>query len=328
MDKRKKIILIVSIIAVLTVGTIIFFLTREKKDDVLQTELEQKALTTKGSRNVTLGKVRFPSESGYYIWEVTNRLSLDTLKSLSSDLGFKLEDSVSGHFYRWVKGDDAIFYEIDANTVMFMGEGLLVVDNMEAEPEEIISQVVKKYFGKEWRYKVTSVERRSKGETVYFLNRYLDSKNIIEIANVDSDTDYIALKDGNIVYAKFLLSEFENTQKKTELIEYRELDQEINKKSYPKDFYAKIGSLDSEIQKEMRYDRDLYEYFYNNIGKCEAVEVSVVYLYKHMSQGVLTPVYKVTAQCYSMYKKEEILVPSVFYVNAIDLKYLKTETKK
>ncbi len=330
MEERKKKILIIAIIFIVFItGLVIFLLTRGKDSEKLDTEINQGALRKTASRNIDIDKkVKFPIDRIYYIWEVSDKLSLEKLKNLVSSIGFSLEQSSSGHFYRWTKGDSAIFYELNGNTVMFMGDDILSVDNMDNPPEEILSKVVKKYFGKEWKYKVTHTEKRTKGEIVYFANRYLEGENIIEISDVDSDTDYIALKDNKIVYAKLLLTDFINTGKKTELIEHKEFSANINSRNYPGQFYAKIGSLSLDIQEEMRNDREMYTKFYDHIGNCRGEKISIVYLYKHLEQEVLTPVYRVDAQCDSMYKEEKILIPAVFYLNAIDLEYIKTETKK
>jgi hypothetical protein len=181
---------------------------------------------------------------------------------------------------------------------------------------------VNKYFSKDWKYTVFETEKRSGGEVVSYAKRKINTDDVVESKIFNKYTDYLALKDGKIIYGKILLTDFEETELDAPLIDSTKLNELINIKGYPKEVFADYSVLQSSVLKDVDYLSDEFEELADTLSNCVSSSNSVVYLYKSFSQTYLTPIYKIDMQCTVEYNSQQYSIPAVAYVNAINPEYI------
>jgi len=103
------------------------------------------------------------------------------------------------------------------------------------------------------------------------------------------------------------------------------LERYINLSTYPKEIYPQYGSTQSTILSEIDYKSEEFEDIANTLSNCKSNSASLVYLYKRMDQGDLTPVYKLDLTCEITYEKTQYDIPAIGYVSAIDPEYISAE---
>ncbi|MBU1120030.1 hypothetical protein KKA50_02455, partial [Patescibacteria group bacterium] len=102
------------------------------------------------------------------------------------------------------------------------------------------------------------------------------------------------------------------------------LDKYVNLSSYPKEIYPNYGPLQTTILDSVDYKSEDFDNIAKTLSNCKSNSSSIIYLYKSLNQGNLTPVYKLDLQCELTYKDTVYTIPAIGYVNAIDPKYIST----
>lgn len=316
---KKQIIIIASVVVTVGISVLLFFLLK-KDSNYPEEPITQKVLSTSFKEGIDTTSLPLVPGDDYELYTVSQKVKLEYLETMASDLGLTLTDSEEGLFYQWDKGSSQIFYDLTKNVVL-----MTLKDGIPSDEAEITGYsfklFVKKYFKEDWDYDVFKSEKRSTGETVYYANRLID-KIPIEMRENNQETDYIATKDGKILYAQILLTIFDKENIQVPIISTSELVNYIDSKYYPKEIYPSYSTLQSTILKQVNYLSEDFEEIANTIGNCKSTSSKVIYLYKSFNQELLTPVYKLESECTVTYEEEEYSVPAVMYVNAIDPDYI------
>jgi hypothetical protein len=210
---------------------------------------------------------------------------------------------------------------LDRNILIFeLKEGL---EWSEVElTKHSFNRFVKKYFGEDWNYILFDKEKRSGGEIVYYAKRLINDSDTIEMREHKGQTDYLALKDGKIVYGKLMLTVFGQSGYKVPLVSQDNLRSYLLQDNYPKEIYPRFDLMSGSLLSEVDYLSPAFMEVAESVDNCTAREVSIIYYYKSFQQGLLTPVYKLSLDCDISYKKQVYSIPTTAYVSAIDLKYL------
>jgi hypothetical protein len=319
---KKNIIIGAIIIFFLLLSVLLFILLRNggtkypeqpiKQDSILQTEDE-----------IDLGSTTIDNQGEYFLWQISNQVKLEAVQDMVASLGteFTLEDSQDGVFYKWSSDDDQIFYDITKNFLLFQYSEGIQFDSVELT-DTTFSTFVNKYFKEDWKYKIFETEKGTNGETIYYAKRILSDDIYVESREHNQQTDYLALKDGKIVYGKILLTKFTTTDIQLPLISQEQLNTYLNLKEYPKEIYPQYSALEDSLLSQIDYLSDEFEELAETMANCKSTSSEVVYLYKSFDQELLTPVYKLDAQCELTYEEKQDSVPAIAYVNAIDPEYV------
>jgi hypothetical protein len=321
LNKKNIIIGAIVIFLVLLVISLLFLLKGDKVQYPDQ-PIRQNSLL-KSEDKIDLGSTRIENQSDYFLWQISNQVKLEAVKEMIKSINseFTLSDSQEGVFYQWSQREDEIFYDITKNYLIFRyTEG---IDFDEAEiTNTSFATFVNKYFDQQWQYNVFKNEKGSNGETIYFAKRTLYEDINVEVREHNQQTDYLALKDGKIIYGKLLLTQFVKTDIQLPLATQNQLNAYLNLKEYPKEIYPQYGALGDSLLKELDYLSEQFEELTETLSNCKSTSSEVVYLYKSFDQELLTPVYKLDTQCELTYEGKQYSVPAIAYVNAIDPEYV------
>lgn len=323
--KTNKIIIIAIFLVIITLA-VILLLTRSNKKEYLSEPIPQTAVSFSNKKVSIKDLAKWVEKEDFYLWEVNNDIKLQNVEQIAYDNNLKLIRSEEGVISHWTKDSSQLIYNLSANTLTVLGKDLIKIEGLSNVTSASFTELFKKYFDLDCLFELFMTEKKETGETVFYAKRYLDQTNLIEIGSNNFQTDYIAVKDGKIVYASLLLAQYQNTKKILPLIARDELEKYINQVDYPKDFYPRMSILNNNpIFEEIEYVESEYKKVLNNINNCKADNISIVYIYKKMSQKYLTPVYKLEVQCELNYEGEVFAIPGIMYVNAIQPKFVSTE---
>lgn len=326
LKKNKKAIIILAIFIVLFIvlGIVLIVSNNKKKGNTLTEPIKQEVLNTTSTKKVVVNTATVEKkEKVFNLWSVSNQVKLDDVKSIATRANLKQGLSKEASFYNWGGDTRQINYNVITNVLFVLGDGILTLDNLSEVNDSTFKELVKQYFGYEWEYDMFHSDKLVSGETVYYARRYLFDDVRIEIEGHNQQTDYIAVKDGKIVYAKLLLAEFVDSNILLPIISYGELASYINQPKYPKSMHIKRDMFNNDpVFEAMEYVPAEYEAFNNSVDNCKSDKISLVYLYKNMNQENLTPVYKIESICEATYKNKSYRVPAVVYANAINPNYV------
>jgi len=321
MNKKTKTILLISFI-LLFVGVCVgvYFILARTPKPYPKNPINQKSLQY-NSQEITLTGDNIDSKD-YPLYAVSNIVMLKEVESFVSQLdpNFKKVTAEEGVNYKWTNKNDSVIYKLNQNFVMFTVEKGIPWDEADISSFTFTS-FVKKYFGKNWDFKISQHETIANGSTIYYANRILGG-SIVETNEYKAETDYLMFSNGKIIGGKFLLTEFVDTEIMLPLTELNELKKYINLQTYPKEIYPNYSTLGDSVLKEISYLSDDFEKVTSSIDNCVGDTANVVYLYKNFSQETLTPVYKISLQCEVTYKNTRYTIPAIAYVNAIDPEYI------
>jgi len=327
MNMTKKRAIIIGIISLVAISAVIliainFDSFNNEKGHYPKEPLEQNVLSKSEAKKLDLSKTNIPDQNDLQVYSLSEELKVEDMKNLASDLNISLTTSEKSSFYQWGKDTgNMIVYDLIKNlAIINIKNG---IDFDEAEVTSVtFSNIVRKFFGEEWKYTVFKTERRDTGETVYYAKRLLNNGFPIEMKEHNQQTDYIASKNGKIMYMKFMLTEFTNTNTIVPLIASSELLDYINIKEYPKEIYPIFTTLQSTVFKDINYVSSEFDEITKTLDNCKGASSKIVYLYTSMKQKTLLPVYRIDSECSVEYKGKEYFVPAVVYINAIDPKYI------
>jgi len=328
MKNRKFFIFITIILVLLFILFLIFILSKKKEKDYLATPIEQTTLSKSAKKVLFNNQTKWSVDSNYYLWEVKKDVKLEKIKEIANAKNFQLKYSKEGYTYQWEKNSDKIIYNLSTNILTILGSDIITLEDLSSVTSETFSSIASKYFNSDWDYEIFETEKREKGETVYFAKRIIDKRNRIEIGSHKHQTDYIAIKNDQIVYARFLLAEFGNTKQIVPLLPQKELEKYVNQDKYPKSVYPKTDVLNNDpVFEDIEYVTNEYNKVLGSINNCQVENTNIVYLYQNISQKYLTPVYRLDTICQMTYKDNSYFVPSIWYVNAIEPNLIISEEK-
>jgi len=321
MNKKTKTILLISFI-LLFVGVCVgvYFILARTPKSYPKEPINQKSLQY-NTQEITLTGESIDSKD-YPLYGVSNIVMLKEVESFASQLdsNFKKVTVEEGVNYKWTNKNDSVIYKLNQNFVMFSFEKGIPWDEADISSFTFTS-FLRKYFCKNWDFKISQQETIANGSTIYYANRIL-GESTVETNEYKTETDYLMFSNGKIVGGKFLLTEFVDTEIMLPLIKLNELKKYINLQTYPKEIYPNYSTLGDSVLKEISYLSDEFEKVTSSVDNCVGDETNVVYLYKNFSQETLTPVFKISLQCEVTYKKTKYAIPATGYVNAIDPKYI------
>ncbi len=321
MNKKTKTILIISFI-LLFVGVCagIFLLVTRPPKTYPKEPINQESLQyTSQKINLT---TEYLNSKDYPLYGVSSTVMLKEVESFVSQAGSNLKKVTAqeGIYYEWSLKNDSVIYRLNQNSVMFSFEKGISWDEADISAYTF-KAFAKKYFGKDWEYKLSQNEILPNGKTIYYANRML-GESMIETNEYRQETDYLIFESGKISEGKILLTEFFDTEKTLPSLNSRNLIKYINLENYPKEIYPNYSTLADSVLKEVNYLSDDFEKVTDSISSCAGDAVEVVYLYKNFNQESLTPVYKISLQCEVTYKDTKYTIPAIGYVNAVEPKYI------
>jgi len=319
------------IIGGILISVLVIIIIIRKNEKNLDSPISQTSFSssfpslTKEGLSLT-GVTKWVENEKYFLFEVDNAVQLEKVKQLAGEKGYKLIYSKEGSIYNWKVKDRQIIYDLSTNILTIFGNDVLAINSSESVTAETFSKLVNKQFNLNLKYELFQTSDGSNGEKVYYLKRLLDEKNLVEMDNPNQQTDLIALKNGKVIYAKLLLTQFVKTEKIVPLLSKTDLEKYINQPTYPKAIIPNLEILSNEPEyKQMAYSEKEWNKIYRSFGNCEVDKISVVYLFKMMSQEYLTPVFRLEGQCKIVFKEKDFFVPSIWYVNAITPELISTE---
>lgn len=323
LEKKKLYIVIFVVLLAIAISIAIYFIIKNKDTQEESRIVNQESLTT-SSLGISLGDTDF-DESTVPIYTVSQMTSLSKVQAFVQTVDPLMELSVQeeGVFYEWVHGENYVDYILDQNYLIFnIEEGLNW--NEATLTNYSFSQFVKQYFDKSWEYTLSLSYKLESGETLYYAKRNEGGVDIETVLD-RQQTDYLAMKDGRIVYGKILLVDLILKQSDYTLISMENLKKYINLSAYPKEIYPQYGALQTVIPAEIDYKSEEYQKIVDTLSNCASETATLIYLYKRMDQGDLTPVFKLDLSCTIKYENIDYDVPAIGYISAIDPAYISAE---
>ena len=322
-EKRKNIIISILVVALLLLSTIaIYNLFLKETSNYPEDPVEQKSLTPSDGRIDTAGMI-VDGDVEQYIWQISNQVKLDLVREMVDSLngGFKIIDSEEGEYYQWSNGRDEILFDISKNYLLFQYTEGITFNEAEITNNSF-SNFVNQYYKEGWKYDVFKSEKSPGGEIVYYAKRLLTEDLVVEAREHYQQTDYLALKNGKIVYGKLLLANFIQTDILVPLVDTGSLSKYLNLPEYPKEIYPQYGALSGTVLDKVDYLSEEFEEIAESLDNCKAITSKVIYLYKSFDQDLLTPVFRMDVECEITYDNQAYSVPAVAYINAIDPEYV------
>jgi hypothetical protein len=324
MDKKKRTIWLV-IIGISIIGLLValYFVLREQNNPYVKDPISQNSLSFE-NKKIVLNNIEVEESDGV-LYEVSSKVILDKVETFVQRVDSKLQQikKEEGSYYEWANGTSYVIYDLVDNTVSFNIEKGITWDEVNIT-EYSFAQFAKEYFDKDWTYTISTSEKMSDGGTVSYASRKVGDFKVATILKNQS-TDYLVIKNGKITYGKFLVTEFIEAEKKVPLISATDLKIYINASGYPKEIHPEFGTIQTTILTEIDYKGDEFESVVKTLANCKSTSLNIVYLYKSLDQGNLTPVYKLDLQCELTYKDVVYTIPAIGYVNAINPEYVSTK---
>ncbi len=323
MEKKNKILFVIIVLVSIGVAVAIYFIIKNRNQDTTSNLVQQQSLSTSGE-NIALGKTTI-SDTQAAIYTLSSMTVLSKVEEFIQEIDSEMTISVQdeGDYYVWEHGDDSVIYDLDQNYLIFNIEKGINWNEASLNGHSF-AQFVNQYFSKSWTYTFADSAKMPSGETIYYAKRNIEN-TYIETVLDKQETDYLAMKNGKIIYGKILLIEIEDSGKNVPLISQKELDKSINLSSYPKEVYPQFGAIQKIILSDVDYKSDEFMNIANTLSDCVSSSAKLVYLYKNMNQQNLTPVYKLDLTCKITYKDTQYDVPAIGYVSAIDPKYISSD---
>lgn len=323
MDKKKKILIILIIFVAIAISIAVYFIIKNQNKNTADNLVQQDSLST-SNQKIALGNTTV-EDTNANVFSISTSTSLSKVQDFVQrvDPKMKAVTQEEGDYYRWENGDDYVIYELDQNYLLFNIKSGLEWNEVSLNNYSF-SQFTNQYFNKSWTYTFVDNKKMPTGETVYYAKRSIDGIDM-ETTLDKQETDYLAMKNGKLVYGKILLVEIEASEKNVPLISEENLKSSINSSIYPKEIYPQFGAIQSMVLAGVDYKSDEFANIVNTLSSCESSSARLVYLYKSMDQKTLTPVYKLDLTCTIEYENTNYDVPAIGYINAIDPQYVSSE---
>lgn len=317
--QRKYLIIGVAVLVVVALLLLLFLLLR-KNLKYPEEPINQTSLAV-NEKEIILGNTNLEEGLEYPLFLVSDTTKYSFVKSFAEKLNLGVASSEEGEYYEWRSEAGMLLYSLDRNTIIFeLKEGL---EWSEVElTKHSFNRFLKTYFGEDWNYVLFDKEKRAGGEIVYYAKRTINETDVIEMREHKGQTDYLALKDGKIIYGKLMLTVFTPSRYKVPLVTKEELSSYLLQANYPKEIYPRFEAVSNSLLGKVDYLSPEFEKVAESIDNCSTKAATVIYYYKSFDQKLLTPVYKLNMDCDVSYKKEVYSIPSTAYVSAIGLDYL------
>lgn len=321
--KKKYIIIGVFAIIVLAIALFVIFASKEEEESLIEKPIPQISLPiTKETIKVEIKEIS-SKRKNYPLYTITNDIKLQKIQDLLLSVGFRdASQNSSEGYYLWKRENDLVTYSIVSNILTISGENVLRIGN-DVVGAEIFSRLVEEYFGEEWEYGLFQEKKYENGIVEYNAFRKLEDDLYVQMREWINGTDSIQVQDGKVISARLLLSSFSPTGEYAPLVVKNQLEKYIAQQDYPKEIVPEPSLLLSELNIDAY--SSVYREATDNLTDCISDEVDVVYYYKHTKQGLLTPVYKISARCDANYENKKYQIPVTIFTNAIDPSYILTD---
>ena len=323
---RKQIFIIITIgiLIVLSITLLIYF--NNRKPSIYPSEpITQDSLGNDSQLEIDIEGLFDDQDREYKLFKLSNKTELEKVE----DMVFKIDDSVEltnftdGEYYYWSNTDSTTYFQyvILTNTLTFSMDSGINWDEAELT-ENSFHIFINKYFDKDWSYEITNTLSFNDNATIYYAKRKIYENLLIETGEIYNETDYLMMDNGKIVAGRLLLTNFIDTQEYIPVVNIDALKTFINAEAYPKSVYFNPGKTADILSIDDEYLNEELLEIQENINRCSATNINIVYLYQSFDQQYLTPVYKVGLDCTVEYKNETYSIPATSFVNAVDPEYI------
>jgi hypothetical protein len=326
-ENKKKVIIIIFILLVIISFIILFLLLREKETDYPETPIVQETLYGYEESEIDMTNLPQKEYGSYKVWGISDIIGFDTVEGMVSKINTNmLLTSHEPVYYHWNDNqDDLVTYSLFQNKVKFdLKEGIPWSENEISSYS--FSKFVKEYLNKEWNYSDVIKKDLGGGMSIYYANRLTEDGVPIEMPSSFAETDYIVLRNGNIISGDILLVDFVDVGVDVPLMDTRELSKYINRSEYPKLLNIRLYDLVpvfSEIVADPNpYLNPLFMEIIDGEKDCRALDSRVVYYYTNFDHKFLTPIFKLDLECQYEYMDEVYYFTGTGYASSIDPYYI------
>ena len=316
-SKKTALIVLGIFIAILVVVLAFVFLSSMKKK-YPEDPVKMKNLGS-SNQQVEISSLDIEiEEKDLPLYYVQPNIHINQVEQLIDRMGLSLErkDIVKDSYIEWSDGENTFVYDSVLDSVSFQLTRRISLDRGESS----FSAAFERYFDLEYKFKLVRERKNLDGGITYYGSRLLDEIPIQYGANYEY-TDILSFNtQGDLESGKLLLADIEKYEYYIPLINKRELNQYINAKEYPKEHYIDTSVLADILN--LNYLDEQWSKIENTLEDCRARNLETVFLYKTSDQGYLLPVFKILSDCKVVASGTEYTVPTTFYVNAVDPRYV------
>ena len=252
------------------------------------------------------------------LYFVQPKIHITLVEKMIDRIGLSLErkDIIKDSYIEWSDGENTFVYDSVLDSVSFQLTRRISLERGESS----FSAAFKRYFDLEYKFKLVRERKNLDGGVTYYASRLLGDIPIQYGANYEY-TDILNFNtQGNLESGKLLLAEIKKIDYYIPLINRKELNEYINTRGYPKEHYIDTSVLVDILN--LNYLDEEWSKIENTLEDCEARSIETVFLYKTSDQGYLLPVFKILSNCKVVALGTEYTVPTTFYVNAVDPRYV------
>jgi hypothetical protein len=252
------------------------------------------------------------------VYSVKPNLHISDVEEMINQVGLSLErkDIVKDSYIEWSNEENMFTYDSVLDTLTFqISESISIERGVEG-----FSNIFSRYFDIEYEFTLVQEKKNADGGITYYASRMVGEVPI-QFGSKYEYSDILKFdKEGNLESGSLLLAEIKEYDYYLPLITQRELVEFVNLNEYPKEYHLDTGVLMDFL--EIDYLDDQWEDIEKSVSDCNGGDSELVFLFKNSNQGALLPVFKISSIC-KVYKSNlEYSVPAIFYVNAVNPKYV------
>ncbi len=252
------------------------------------------------------------------VYSVKPNLHISEVEEMINQVGLSLErkDIVKDSYIEWSNEENMFTYDSVLDTLTFqISESISIERGVEG-----FSNIFSRYFDIEYEFTLVQEKKNADGGITYYASRMVGEVPI-QFGSKYEYSDILKFdKEGNLESGSLLLAEIKEYDYYLPLITQRELVEFVNLNEYPKEYHLDTGVLMDFL--EIDYLDDQWEDIEKSVSDCNGGDSELVFLFKNSNQGALLPVFKISSIC-KVYKSNlEYSVPAIFYVNAVNPKYV------
>lgn len=252
------------------------------------------------------------------VYSVKPNLHISEVEDMINQVGLSLErnDIVKDSYIEWRDDENLFTYDSVLDTLTFQISRSISVERGIGGFSDIFSR----YFDVEYEFTLVQEKKNADGGITYYASRVIGDIPI-QFGSKYEYSDILKFdKEGNLESGSLLLAEIQEYDYYLPLITQKELTEFVNLNEYPKEYHLDTGVLMDML--EINYLDDQWGEIEESVSDCNGGDSDLVFLFKNSNQGALLPVFKISSIC-KVYKSNlEYSVPAIFYVNAVNPKYV------
>ena len=320
--KRKKgiFILLIVVLVLLSISLLLYLIVgRGKKHNLPE---EPVSIEQFGESDLPIEISIDSNVTAQYapVYTIKNTFYEKKIKNMIDESGLNLtkSDMSDINYIEWEGDGNRFTYNSISNTFTFeLAEPIYL-----GSEDQAFKEVFLKYFEKDYEFNISKREVVNSNLTNYYSRRIV-SDIPLERGYGYEYSDILRFdKSGDVSGGSLLLADIEIQETNLPIMSTFNLIKYVNQDDYPKESYVYASQIIDTV--DISYLDPRWQEIHESASNCTSNNIELIYLYKSVNQEFLYPSFKVSATCEVLFEEDSYFVPAIFYLNAIDPEYVKT----